>query len=96
MPLPIKVFEVSDVVELDPSSETGAVNKRRVSALIYARSPCFEVERQRGFHKCSHVSLLDVSLQEIQGLFDYLMKQLGVPRVARTADAESKKAGYLP
>mmetsp|Transcript_25372 Transcript_25372/g.66358 ORF Transcript_25372/g.66358 Transcript_25372/m.66358 type:complete len:602 (+) Transcript_25372:52-1857(+) len=73
MPLPIKVFEISDVVLLDPTSETGAVNNRRCAALIYAKSPCFE---------------------EIQGLVDYIMKQLGMPRVSRTADKETKKTGY--
>eukprot|EP00038_Savillea_parva_P008249 m.175668 g.175668 ORF g.175668 m.175668 type:complete len:603 (-) comp14035_c0_seq1:86-1894(-) len=73
MPLPIKVFEISDVVLLDPLQETGAINQRRVAALIYAKSPCFE---------------------EIQGLLDYLMKQLGVPRVARTADVKDKLKGY--
>ena len=41
--MPIKVFEVSDIVLMDPTSETGACNKRRLSVLIYAKSPHFEV-----------------------------------------------------
>jgi len=73
MALPIRVFEVSDVVILDPKSETGACNRRRVGALIYSKSPSFE---------------------EIQGLLDYIMKQLGVPRVKATDPAEVRSMGY--
>eukprot|EP00039_Didymoeca_costata_P024726 m.11255 g.11255 ORF g.11255 m.11255 type:complete len:600 (+) comp4407_c0_seq1:107-1906(+) len=41
-PLPIRIFEIADVILLDPKSEVGAVNKRRIGALIYSRSPGFE------------------------------------------------------
>lgn len=43
MPLPIKVFEISDVVLLDPSKEVGARNERRLGAVIFNKSPGFEV-----------------------------------------------------
>eukprot|EP00041_Stephanoeca_diplocostata_P012569 m.210441 g.210441 ORF g.210441 m.210441 type:complete len:599 (-) comp19008_c0_seq2:1074-2870(-) len=60
MPQPVKVFEISDVVLLDPSTETGARNCRRLAALIYSQSPCFEeiqalcdyVMNQLGVSRC--------------------------------------------
>lgn len=71
--IPIKVFEVSDVVLLDEKNETGAKNSRRVAALIYANSPHFE---------------------DIQGLFDYIMKQLGVARFRKSDPQEQRDTGY--
>lgn len=71
--IPIKVFEVSDVVLLDEKNETGAKNSRRVAALIYANSPHFE---------------------DIQGLFDYIMKQLGVTRFRKSDPQEQRDTGY--
>ena len=42
MPLPIKLFEISDVVIRDPTNEVGAKNERRICALNYNKSPGFE------------------------------------------------------
>ncbi|EDQ88240.1 uncharacterized protein MONBRDRAFT_26444 [Monosiga brevicollis MX1] len=42
MPLPIKVFEVSDVVLLNPAAETGASNHRRLAAVQAGKSAGFE------------------------------------------------------
>lgn len=42
-PLPIKVFEISDVVLLDPNEETGAKNVRRLCALYYDKKSGFEI-----------------------------------------------------
>ena len=38
----VQVFEVSDVVLLDPSAETGAANRRRLGAVQAGKSPGFE------------------------------------------------------
>lgn len=43
MPLPIKLFEISDVVLKDPTAETGARNERRLSAVHMGKSAGFEV-----------------------------------------------------
>lgn len=43
MPLPIKLFEISDVVYQDPSKDVGARNERRLCAVNYNKSPGFEV-----------------------------------------------------
>lgn len=43
MPLPLKLFEISDVVILDPTKDTGARNERHLSAVYYNKSPGFEV-----------------------------------------------------
>ncbi|XP_050435827.1 phenylalanine--tRNA ligase beta subunit [Adelges cooleyi] len=43
MPLPMKLFEVSDVVLRDLKSEVGARNERRVCALYYGKTPGFEI-----------------------------------------------------
>jgi phenylalanyl-tRNA synthetase beta chain len=43
MPLPLKLFEISDVVLLDESSEVGARNERRLAAIFYGRVSGFEV-----------------------------------------------------
>ncbi|EGD83002.1 phenylalanyl-tRNA synthetase subunit beta [Salpingoeca rosetta] len=42
MPLPIQLFEISDVVLLDPSSDSGASNERRLAAVAMGKSPRFE------------------------------------------------------
>eukprot|EP00128_Syssomonas_multiformis_P012901 Colp12_sorted_trinity150504_noHs@702 len=42
MPLPIKVFEISDIVVKDASSDTGARNHRHLCALILGKTPNFE------------------------------------------------------
>ena len=43
MPLPLKLFEVSDVVLLDSSSECGARNERRLCAVYCNKTSGFEV-----------------------------------------------------
>ncbi|XP_072301473.1 phenylalanine--tRNA ligase beta subunit isoform X2 [Eucyclogobius newberryi] len=43
MPLPLKLFEISDVVLKDESKDVGARNIRRFCALFYSKSPGFEV-----------------------------------------------------
>ena len=42
-PLPVKLFEASDVILLDESSETGARNERRLVAVACAKEGSFEV-----------------------------------------------------
>uniref|UniRef100_A0AAV2J6U7 Elongation factor 1-beta n=1 Tax=Knipowitschia caucasica TaxID=637954 RepID=A0AAV2J6U7_KNICA len=43
MPLPLKLFEISDVVLKDATKDVGARNCRRFSAVHYGKSPGFEV-----------------------------------------------------
>uniref|UniRef100_A0AAQ5ZSE7 Phenylalanine--tRNA ligase beta subunit n=1 Tax=Amphiprion ocellaris TaxID=80972 RepID=A0AAQ5ZSE7_AMPOC len=43
MPLPLKLFEVSDVVLKDETKDVGARNSRRFCAVYYNKSPGFEV-----------------------------------------------------
>ena len=43
MPLPLRLFEISDVVLQDTATETNACNQRRLCALYYNKSPGFEL-----------------------------------------------------
>lgn len=43
MPLPLKLFEVSDVVQVDPEVDVGARNERHICAVYYNKSPGFEI-----------------------------------------------------
>ncbi|ESO90473.1 hypothetical protein LOTGIDRAFT_217906 [Lottia gigantea] len=43
MPLPLKLFEISDVVYQDPAKDVGARNERRLCAIHYNKSSGFEV-----------------------------------------------------
>ncbi|XP_037552837.1 phenylalanine--tRNA ligase beta subunit-like, partial [Nematolebias whitei] len=43
MPLPLKLFEISDVVLKDQTKDVGARNSRRFCAVYYNKSPGFEV-----------------------------------------------------
>uniref|UniRef100_A0A8C2BC14 Phenylalanine--tRNA ligase beta subunit n=1 Tax=Cyprinus carpio TaxID=7962 RepID=A0A8C2BC14_CYPCA len=43
MPLPLKLFEISDVVLKDETKDIGARNNRRLCAVYYNKSPGFEV-----------------------------------------------------
>uniref|UniRef100_A0A672ND97 Phenylalanine--tRNA ligase beta subunit n=1 Tax=Sinocyclocheilus grahami TaxID=75366 RepID=A0A672ND97_SINGR len=43
MPLPLKLFEISDVVLKDETKDVGARNNRRLCAVYYNKSPGFEV-----------------------------------------------------
>ena len=43
MPLPLKLFEVQDVVVVDDNNEVGARNERRICAINCNKSAGFEV-----------------------------------------------------
>ncbi|XP_026809319.1 phenylalanine--tRNA ligase beta subunit-like [Rhopalosiphum maidis] len=43
MPLPMKLFEVTDVVFKDVTSEVGARNERHICAIYYGKTPGFEI-----------------------------------------------------
>jgi len=43
MPLPLRLFEISDVVLRDATKDVGAKNQRNLAALNYDKSPRFEV-----------------------------------------------------
>ena len=43
MPLPLKLFEISDVVLKDLATEVGARNERHMSAVFYNKTPGFEI-----------------------------------------------------
>lgn len=43
MPLPLKLFEVSDVVVKDPKKDVGTRNERRLCAVYYNKKPGFEI-----------------------------------------------------
>ncbi|RMC02183.1 hypothetical protein DUI87_21350 [Hirundo rustica rustica] len=43
MPLPLKLFEISDIVVKDPSTDVGARNYRHLCAIYYNKSPGFEI-----------------------------------------------------
>ncbi|XP_041733871.2 phenylalanine--tRNA ligase beta subunit [Coregonus clupeaformis] len=43
MPLPLRLFEISDVVLKDETKDVGARNNRRLCAVYYNKSPGFEV-----------------------------------------------------
>ncbi|KAG7215135.1 hypothetical protein INR49_022746 [Caranx melampygus] len=43
MPLPLKLFEISDVVLKDETKDVGGANSRRFCAVYYNKSPGFEV-----------------------------------------------------
>ncbi|XP_057694119.1 phenylalanine--tRNA ligase beta subunit isoform X1 [Corythoichthys intestinalis] len=43
MPLPLKLFEISDVVLKDETKDVGARNSRHICAVYYNKSPGFEV-----------------------------------------------------
>jgi len=42
-PLPLKIFEISDVVLRDDEKDVGARNERRLSVINYNKTPGFEV-----------------------------------------------------
>lgn len=43
MPLPMKIFEISDVVLADEKSEVGARNERHLCAVYYNKTSGFEI-----------------------------------------------------
>ncbi|KAM8804923.1 SYFB ligase, partial [Eudromia elegans] len=43
MPLPLKLFEISDIVVKDDSTDVGARNHRHLCALYYNKNPGFEI-----------------------------------------------------
>lgn len=42
MPLPMKLFEISDVILRDPKAEVGARNERRLCVVYYNKMARFE------------------------------------------------------
>ncbi len=42
-PLPVRLFEASDVILLDDSTESGARNERRLAAVICSKESGFEI-----------------------------------------------------
>ena len=42
-PLPVRLFEASDVVLLDDASESGARNERRLAAVVCSKDSGFEI-----------------------------------------------------
>lgn len=42
MPLPLRLFEIADIVVKDPSKDVGARNERRLCAVNYNKTPGFE------------------------------------------------------
>ena len=44
MPLPLKLFEIQEVVLKDDKRDTKARNERRIAAVHYNKTPGFEVE----------------------------------------------------
>ena len=84
MPLPLKLFEVSDVVYRDDKVERRARNERRVCGLFCGKVSGFEVRFEPfvigSMWICSRE--LIVAIQLIHGLLDRLMAMLNVPSVS--------------
>lgn len=66
MPLPLKLFEISDIVLKDRSTDVGARNHRHVCAVYYNKNPGFEV-----IHGLLDrvMQLLDVKPGRVQGYY---------------------------
>ena len=47
MPLPLKLFEIQEIVVKDGQRETGARNERHLAAIHYNNTPGFEVTYSR-------------------------------------------------
>ena len=67
MPLPLKLFEISDVVIKDAGAEVGARNERRLAAVFYNKSPGFEIihgllDRIMQLLECSPVQVSKVMM----------------------------------
>ena len=81
-PLPIRLFEVSDVILLDPAAETGARNEQRLVAVACGKDDGFQVIH--GFlnriMEALGVPLLGIALA-LQWLIDHIlqMMQSGIP-----------------
>lgn len=41
-PLPVRLFEISDIIQLDSEAETGARNERHLVAAVCAKDSTFE------------------------------------------------------
>jgi phenylalanyl-tRNA synthetase beta chain len=84
VPLPIKVFEVSDVVLKDESMERRARNQRNVAAVFCSKTSGFEV---RGLFSGIFIkignSLKFPWIKLVHGLMDRIMMMLNVPLVAK-------------
>ncbi len=69
VPLPIKIFEIADVVVKDDTLERRARNQRMLSAIYCSKTSGFEV------------ILLFFYFKFIHGILDRMMLMLGVPLV---------------
>ena len=90
MPLPLKLFEISDVVLRDAGAEVGARNERHLSAVFYNTSPGFEV-----IH-----GLLDrvMQLLEVPNTMDsagYHIKEVFSPPCMKIVNILKRKFGVL-
>ena len=75
MPLPLRLFEISDVVLKDPLKDVGAKNQRNFCAVNYDKSPKFEVihgllDRMMQLLEIPPVQPGDVSGYYLQGCQD--------------------------
>lgn len=43
MPLPLKLFEIQDIIFKDEGTDTGSKNRRNIAAIYYNKSPGFEI-----------------------------------------------------
>ena len=99
MPMPLKIFEISDVVLRDTTSDVGAHNSRRLCALYYANSASFEVPvavRRTGARTATTTNATEEPLgrpyratQSVHGLLDRVMLMLNV---RQSADGYSIRA----
>ncbi|CAG9857387.1 unnamed protein product [Phyllotreta striolata] len=76
MPLPIKLFEIADVVLKDPETEVGARNERRICAVNCNRNAGFEIVHGL-LDKI--MSLLEVSWSRKKDSVGYYLKAANDP-----------------
>jgi phenylalanyl-tRNA synthetase beta chain len=86
-PMPQRLFEIDNVVELDPAAETGAAEQRRV-ALV-------EIGRESGYATAR--SVIDALLRELGWQPEYKASEhpTFVPGRAATFSVDGKPAGIL-
>jgi len=72
LPLPLKLFEIQDVVFIDTSKDTGCRNERHLAAIHYSRSGGFEI-----IHGLLDrvMEVLDVPLKEHTGDLGYSISE---------------------
>ena len=95
MPLPLKLFELQDVILKDPNQDTGARNERRLAAVFYNKSAGFEVIH--GFLD-RIMRCLDVSFGKDKGCYRIEAKDdptFFPGRCAAIIGPENKHLGYM-